>query len=144
VGATLVRARGRKRVRAVQVQTASSGERSVSCDTVVAALGMSPRDGLLRMAVELPLDTAPIGAGEVIDPGGTGTVVTAADRTMIDGFTITNGGLRLLDVYLGPDGVLTGSARLSQEGREKAEGTSRGQELERRRQELEAYKQSAS
>ena len=35
-------------------------------------------------------------------------------------FLLTDHGLRLLDVYLGPEGVLTGSARLSQEGREKA------------------------
>ena len=68
-GATLVRARGRKQVRSVQVHTAASAERRITCDTVVAALGMSPRDGLLRMAAELPLDTAPVGAGEVIDPG---------------------------------------------------------------------------
>jgi circadian clock protein KaiC len=30
-------------------------------------------------------------------------------------FLLTNDGLRLLDVYLGPNGVLTGSARMSQE-----------------------------
>ncbi len=35
-------------------------------------------------------------------------------------FVLTNDGLRMLDVYLGPEGVLTGSARVSQEGREKA------------------------
>jgi circadian clock protein KaiC len=52
-------------------------------------------------------------------------------------FLITSGGLRLLDVYLGPDGVLTGSARVSQEGREKAADTSRTSELEGRRRELE-------
>ena len=52
-------------------------------------------------------------------------------------FVLTNNGLHLLDVYLGPAGVLTGSARLSQEGREKAAGTSRRQELESRRRELE-------
>jgi len=52
-------------------------------------------------------------------------------------FLLTNDGLRLLDVYLGPEGVLTGSARVSQEGREKAAGTSRQQELEGRRRELE-------
>jgi len=68
-GATLVRARGRKQVRSVRVRTASSGERSIACDTVVVALGMSPRDGLLRMAAELPLATDPVGAGEVVDPG---------------------------------------------------------------------------
>jgi len=52
-------------------------------------------------------------------------------------FVLTDNGLQLLDVYLGPEGVLTGSARLSQEGREKAAGTSRRQELESSRQELE-------
>jgi circadian clock protein KaiC len=52
-------------------------------------------------------------------------------------FLLTNHGLRLLDVYLGPEGVLTGSARMSQEEREKTAGTSRRQELEGRRRELE-------
>jgi circadian clock protein KaiC len=52
-------------------------------------------------------------------------------------FVLTNDGLRLLDVYLGPEGVLTGSARVSQEGREKAAGTSRRQQLEGRGRELE-------
>jgi circadian clock protein KaiC len=52
-------------------------------------------------------------------------------------FLLTDDGLRLLDVYLGPEGVLTGSARLSQEEREKAAATSRRQELESRRRELE-------
>jgi circadian clock protein KaiC len=52
-------------------------------------------------------------------------------------FLLTNDGLRLLDVYVGPEGVLTGSARMSQEGREKAAGTSRRQQLESRGRELE-------
>jgi len=52
-------------------------------------------------------------------------------------FLLTNDGLRLLDVYLGPEGVLTGAARVSQEGREKAAGTSRRQHLEGRARELD-------
>ncbi len=52
-------------------------------------------------------------------------------------FVLTDHGLQLLDVYLGPDGVLTGSARVSQEGREKAAGTSRRQGLEGRGRELD-------
>jgi circadian clock protein KaiC len=52
-------------------------------------------------------------------------------------FRLTNDGLRLLDVYLGPEGVLTGAARVSQEGREKAAGTSRRQQLASRGRELE-------
>ncbi len=56
-------------------------------------------------------------------------------------FVLTDDGLRLLDVYLGPEGVLTGSARLSQEGREKAAGTSRRQQLEGRGRELNRKRQ---
>jgi circadian clock protein KaiC len=52
-------------------------------------------------------------------------------------FLLTGHGLRLLDVYLGPEGVLTGSARMSQEQREKAVGTSRRQERDGRRHDLE-------
>jgi circadian clock protein KaiC len=52
-------------------------------------------------------------------------------------FVLTNNGLKMLDVYLGPDGVLTGSARLAQEVREKAAGVSRHQQLDNRRRELE-------
>jgi len=36
-------------------------------------------------------------------------------------FLLTNKGISLLDVYLGPEGILTGSARAAQEAREKAE-----------------------
>jgi len=57
-------------------------------------------------------------------------------------FLLTDHGLQLLDVYLGPEGVLTGSARLSQEEHEKAAGTSRRQELETRRRELERARQT--
>src|SRR4051812_2756438 len=52
-------------------------------------------------------------------------------------FLLTDHGLQLLDVYIGPDGVLTGSARLSQEGREKAANTSRHQHRASRKRELE-------
>jgi circadian clock protein KaiC len=52
-------------------------------------------------------------------------------------FLLTNDGLRLLDVYLGAEGVLTGSARVSQEMREKAVVTSRRQEQETHQRELE-------
>jgi circadian clock protein KaiC len=52
-------------------------------------------------------------------------------------FQLTEHGLQLMDTYLGAEGVLTGSARLSQEGREKATDTLRLQELERVRRDLE-------
>lgn len=56
-------------------------------------------------------------------------------------FLLTSDGLRLLDVYLGSEGVLTGAARVSQEGREKAAGTLRQQQLEGRRRELDRKRQ---
>ena len=56
-------------------------------------------------------------------------------------FLLTTHGLQLLDVYLGPDGVLTGSARMSQEGREKASMTTRQQQLEGRRRTLDRQRQ---
>ncbi len=56
-------------------------------------------------------------------------------------FLLTNRGLRLLDVYLGPEGVLTGSARVTQEGRERAATTSRRQQLQGRGRELDRKRQ---
>jgi circadian clock protein KaiC len=47
-------------------------------------------------------------------------------------FLLTPRGVDLLDVYVGLEGVLTGSSRLSQEMREKASALAREQELERR------------
>src|SRR3984957_3017571 len=47
-------------------------------------------------------------------------------------FLLTERGVDLLDVYVGPDGVLTGSSRLSQETREKATALTRQQEANRR------------
>jgi circadian clock protein KaiC len=47
-------------------------------------------------------------------------------------FVLTNQGVDLLDVYVGPEGVLTGSSRLSQEARERAEALALQQETERK------------
>jgi circadian clock protein KaiC len=47
-------------------------------------------------------------------------------------FLLTPQGVDLLDVYVGPEGVLTGSSRLSQEAREQAAALARQHEAERR------------
>jgi circadian clock protein KaiC len=47
-------------------------------------------------------------------------------------FLLTPEGIDLLDVYVGPEGVLTGSSRLSQEAREEADTLARRQEAERK------------
>jgi len=64
-----------------------------------------------------------------------------AHSNQIREFLLTDHGLRLLDVYLGPEGVLTGAARVSQEGREKAAGTFRRQRQEAKERELERTRQ---
>jgi circadian clock protein KaiC len=46
-------------------------------------------------------------------------------------FLLTPQGIDLLDVYVGPEGVLTGSSRLSQEAREQAAALARQQDAER-------------
>jgi len=46
-------------------------------------------------------------------------------------FVVTETGIRLTDVYIGPSGMLTGSARVQQEGRERAERVTLSEEAER-------------
>jgi circadian clock protein KaiC len=60
-----------------------------------------------------------------------------AHSNQIREFLITDHGVELRDVYVGPAGVLTGSARLAQEAQEQAEQIARHQEVARRRLELE-------
>src|SRR5579862_6701442 len=57
-------------------------------------------------------------------------------------FVITSHGIDLLDVYAGPEGVLTGSLRASQEAREKAAAIAREQEQQQRQREL-AFRRAA-
>ncbi len=68
-----------------------------------------------------------------------------AHSNQIREFMLTNHGIELLDVYVGAHGVLTGSARLSQETKDEAEQLLRQQEigskqfgLERKRDAMEA------
>jgi circadian clock protein KaiC len=44
-------------------------------------------------------------------------------------FLLTDHGVQLVNVYLGAEGILTGSARLNQEARERAESAARQEEL---------------
>jgi len=68
-----------------------------------------------------------------------------AHSNQIREFVLTDKGVNLLDVYVGPSGVLTGSARLSREAQEKAKDLVRQQDaqikqlnLERKRMAMEA------
>ena len=57
-------------------------------------------------------------------------------------FRLTNRGIDLLDVYVGAEGVLTGSARLSQETKDDAEQLLHKQNIERKQFELERKREA--
>ena len=60
-----------------------------------------------------------------------------AHSNQIREFLLSEKGVDLVDVYLGPEGVLTGTARLIQESVETSNALIRQQELHRKRQEQE-------
>lgn len=65
-----------------------------------------------------------------------------AHSNQIREFLLSDKGINLLDVYVGPSGVLTGSARLSQESQEKAAEITRQREIELRKRNLESKKKA--
>jgi circadian clock protein KaiC len=65
-----------------------------------------------------------------------------AHSNQVREFLITGNGIQLVDVYTGPDGVLTGSARLAQEAKERAAARLREQEIERKQRELDRKRQA--
>ena len=60
-----------------------------------------------------------------------------AHSNQIREFLLTDSGIKLVKVYLGLGGVLTGSSRLAQEAREEAEALVRQQDIARKRLELQ-------
>ena len=60
-----------------------------------------------------------------------------AHSNQIREFLLTDKGVDLLDVYVGPSGMLTGSARISQESQEKDLELAHQQEIERRKLNVE-------
>ncbi|HIK07032.1 MAG TPA: circadian clock protein KaiC [Trichormus sp. M33_DOE_039] len=52
-------------------------------------------------------------------------------------FLLTNQGVQLLDVYLGAEGVLTGTARIIQEAKDKAATLARQQKIEQKQRDIE-------
>jgi circadian clock protein KaiC len=60
-----------------------------------------------------------------------------AHSNQIREFLITSKGVDIIDVYTGQSGVLTGSARLSQENKDKEEEASHKEEIEKLQRDLE-------
>jgi circadian clock protein KaiC len=58
-------------------------------------------------------------------------------------YVMSEGGIGLIEPYVGPEGVLTGSARLTQVSRERAAALRRQQEAERRQRDLARRREAA-
>ncbi|HEY7089955.1 MAG TPA: circadian clock protein KaiC [Tepidisphaeraceae bacterium] len=65
-----------------------------------------------------------------------------AHSNQIREFLLTEHGIELMDVYVGAEGVLTGSSRLSQEARERAAALAREQKMEARQRERERRREA--
>jgi circadian clock protein KaiC len=65
-----------------------------------------------------------------------------AHSNQIREFLLTNNGVELADVYVGAQGVLTGSARQAQEAKERTDAASRLEEVEQRRVNLKRRRES--
>ncbi len=65
-----------------------------------------------------------------------------ANSNQIREFLLTGQGIELADVYVGPQGVLTGSARQAQEAKERSDGAARLEDLEQRRANLEQRRET--
>ena len=64
-----------------------------------------------------------------------------AHSNQVREFVLTKHGVDLLDVYVGTGGVLTGTARLAQESRERVEAELRVDEAAKRRRSIESHRQ---
>ncbi len=58
-------------------------------------------------------------------------------------YRLTDSGVELIEPYIGPDGVFTGTARIAQEAREREAALERKQTTERRRREAERKRAAA-
>ena len=65
-----------------------------------------------------------------------------AHSNQVREFLLTDKGVDLIDVYLGAEGVLTGSARIAQEAKEEALALERQQQIEVKQRELERGRQA--
>src|SRR6202034_1391655 len=65
-----------------------------------------------------------------------------AHSNQVREFLLTDRGIELADVYVGPQGVLTGSARSAQEGPERIDADERQEDLQQRRSNLQRQRGS--
>ena len=63
----------------------------------------------------------------------------SAHSNQVREFVLTDQGVGLLDVYVGPEGVLTGKARLAREAADRAAARDRAQAVQRRRRKLREH-----
>jgi len=63
----------------------------------------------------------------------------SAHSNQVREFVLTNRGVELLDVYVGPEGVLTGKARIAREAADRATARDRAQAVSRSRRKLREH-----
>jgi circadian clock protein KaiC len=63
-----------------------------------------------------------------------------AHSNQVREFVLSSDGVHLVDVYIGPGGVLTGAARLAQEAKDRAAEKERAEEIERKKREFASRK----
>ncbi|SPF44780.1 KaiC-like protein 1 [Syntrophobacter sp. SbD1] len=63
-----------------------------------------------------------------------------AHSNQVREFVLSSDGVHLIDVYIGPGGVLTGAARLAQEAKDRANAKERTEEIERKKREFASRK----
>lgn len=63
-----------------------------------------------------------------------------AHSNQVREFVLSSDGVHLIDVYVGPEGVMTGSARIAQEAKVRQMEKEREEEIERKEREFEAKK----
>lgn len=67
-----------------------------------------------------------------------------AHSNQVREFVLTDHGIELREVYIGPEGVLTGSMRLAQEARERASTLLRDQEIEKKKRVLDRRRKAVA
>src|SRR6202035_4866716 len=65
-----------------------------------------------------------------------------AHSNQVREFLLTDRGFELMDVYVGPEGVLTGSMRVAQQAREQSAARTRQHDIERRQRDLDRKRQA--
>jgi circadian clock protein KaiC len=110
---------------------------------LVSEVGLNPSDEQITSLVDTSILVKTLeGNGELNRVLHVAKSRGMAHSNQIREFLLTAQGIELADVYVGPQGVLTGSARQAQEAQERTDGAARREGLEQRRAGLETRREA--